>query len=981
MNILIIGSGGREHAIAWKVAQSPRLGKLFIAPGNPGTALVGENIPLKIEDHPGIIQFCQANAVELVIVGPEVPLAAGIADALNAAAIRCFGPSRAAAEIESSKVFSKHFMARHGIPTARYETFSKLPEALAYLKQVDYPLVIKASGLAAGKGVILPDTAAEAESALREMMVDGVFGEAGSQVVIEERISGPEVSLMAFTDGKTVIPMLAAQDHKRIFDDDQGPNTGGMGAYAPAPIFTADLMEEALETVLKPAVSGLRMEGRPFVGVLYAGLMLTADGIRVLEFNCRFGDPETQAVLPLLEADLVDVVEACVMGKLSETAITWKSGAAACVVLASKGYPEKVESGQLATIGAMPANAVCFYAGIQLNPLGQLATSGGRVFGVTAWAQNLAEAVSGAYDAVDEIHFDGIQYRTDIAWRALQADVKADAQTDGEAEKRMSEARAEYRTSKLVQLPSDALTYKVTGFAMQAHNELGPGHAEKFYQRRLAELCLEAGLAVETEKRVEVWIANKLVGYLKLDLWIEERLVVECKALAHPIGREEIGQVLTYLTATGSSVGMLYNFGMYRLQPRRILAPRDVQEWQKYLYRFIHKSPGMVLPPLGQASQVPPIRFNSISNATKLVEIPSPTGAAIRYSVEKSASASASQSAYAASGVSIDAGNRAVELMKEAVKATYTPAVLAGIGSFGGLFDASALKNMHNPVLVASTDGVGTKVKLAASLGRYRGIGHDIVNHCIDDILVQGARPLFFMDYFATSKLHPEQTAEVVTGIAEACREAGMALLGGETAEMPGVYASGEFDVAGTIVGLLERERILPRTAELKAGDVLLGFRSSGPHTNGYSLIRKVFSDTPLETVFPELGGSLADALLASHRSYFNVLYPTLSHSNAIKALAHLTGGGFIENIPRILPADLDAVIRLGSWPLPPLWKLIQNKGSIATDEMYRVFNMGIGMVAIVDPASVADVRKQIPEETFVIGELAAGTHKTRLVA
>jgi phosphoribosylformylglycinamidine cyclo-ligase/phosphoribosylamine--glycine ligase/phosphoribosylformylglycinamidine cyclo-ligase len=285
---------------------------------------------------------------------------------------------------------------------------------------------------------------------------------------------------------------------------------------------------------------------------------------------------------------------------------------------------------------------------------------------------------------------------------------------------------------------------------------------------------------------------------------------------------------------------------------------------------------------------------------------------------------------------------------------------------------------MQNPVLVASTDGVGTKVKLAAAAGCFRGIGHDIVNHCIDDILVQGARPLFFMDYFATSKLNPEQTAEVVTGIAEACKESGMALLGGETAEMPGVYAPGEFDVAGTIVGALERERILPRTSELETNDVLIGLRSSGPHTNGYSLIRKVFADTPLDAVFPELGIPLADALLASHRSYFNILNPVLNHPG-LKALAHLTGGGFIENIPRILPDHLDAAIRLGSWPMPPLWNLIQQKGDIAPEEMYRVFNMGIGMVMVADKTSATEIQNLIPEETFIIGELSAGNRKTRL--
>jgi phosphoribosylformylglycinamidine cyclo-ligase/phosphoribosylamine--glycine ligase/phosphoribosylformylglycinamidine cyclo-ligase len=547
----------------------------------------------------------------------------------------------------------------------------------------------------------------------------------------------------------------------------------------------------------------------------------------------------------------------------------------------------------------------------------------------------------------------------------------------------------------LVQTNYDDLTYMVNGFAMRTHNELKPGHKEIFYQRRLAELCQQAGLEVELEKKVEVWIDSSLVGYLFLDLWIEGCLVVECKAFSHLLTMEDKGQVLTYLAATGSPVGMLYNFGRSRLEQKRLFIPQVVSDWQKYLYRVVHKAPGMKLPPLPSAtseqaarkSSVPPIRFKSVDGRPLLIDIPSPGWSAIRVSASRQPSvpesvpgAETGKSSYAASGVSIDAGNRAVELMKSAVKATYTPAVLAGIGSFGGLFDASALKQMQNPVLVASTDGVGTKVKLAAAAGRYRGIGHDIVNHCIDDILVQGARPLFFMDYFATSRLNPEQTAEVVTGIAEACQAAGMALLGGETAEMPGVYAPNEFDVAGTIVGVLERDRILPRTSELKAGDVLIGLTSSGPHTNGYSLIRRVFADTPLDTFFPELGCSLADALLTPHRSYLNILHSAINNLH-LKALAHLTGGGFIENIPRILPENLDAVIRLGSWPVPPLWSLIQQKGNIAPEEMYRVFNMGIGMVAIVDKNSVSEIQKLIPEATFVIGELASGQRKTRLVA
>lgn len=327
---------------------------------------------------------------------------------------------------------------------------------------------------------------------------------------------------------------------------------------------------------------------------------------------------------------------------------------------------------------------------------------------------------------------------------------------------------------------------------------------------------------------------------------------------------------------------------------------------------------------------------------------------------------------YAGAGVDIEAGNWAVALMKAAVKSTYGPEVLGGIGSFGGLYDASALKQMKAPVLVASTDGVGTKIKIAAQLRRYRSVGYDIVNHCIDDILVQGARPLFFLDYFATSKLNPKIVAEVVTGISEACRAVGCALIGGETAEMPGVYVGGEFDIAGTIVGVLERENALPRP-DVCPGDIVIGIRSSGPHTNGYSLIRKVFKEVPLETVLPELGIPLGEVLLAPHRSYYQMLYSLLP---AIKALAHLTGGGFIENIPRVLPEKVDAVINRQAWTVPPLFRLIQQRGEVATEEMYRVFNMGIGMVAIVDKRQVGTLQKAISEETFVIGELVQGNCK-----
>jgi phosphoribosylamine--glycine ligase len=420
MNVLVIGSGGREHAIVWKVSQSSKLTKLYALPGNPGTAELAENVGgISVDDHAAIIAFCKDNQIELVIVGPEGPLAAGLVDSLSAQGIRCFGPNKAAAQIEASKSFAKDFMARHNIPTAKYATFSNYDEAVRYLESVDYPIVIKASGLAAGKGVILPETSVEATSALEDILVKKVFGEAGAEVVIEERMTGQEVSLMAFTDGTSVVPMLPAQDHKRLLDGDEGLNTGGMGAYAPAPIFTAEMMNEAIENVLKPAVKGMNKEGNQFVGALYAGLMLTSNGIRVLEFNCRFGDPEAQVVLPLLETDLIEIAEACVDGKFADVDICWKAGAAVCVVLASKGYPENTESGKVVTIEQLPDDMVCFHAGTKTEN-GNLITSGGRVFGLTSRAESIARAVKNVYANIDKFTFDGMQYRNDIAHRALE---------------------------------------------------------------------------------------------------------------------------------------------------------------------------------------------------------------------------------------------------------------------------------------------------------------------------------------------------------------------------------------------------------------------------------------------------------------------------------------------------------------------------------------------------------------------------------
>jgi phosphoribosylamine--glycine ligase len=443
MNVLIVGSGGREHALAWKGAQSPRLANLYVAPGNAGTSTLAQNVPIPAEDTSALVDFAREKMIDLVLVGPEAPLANGLADALRAARVRVFGPSRAAAQLEASKSFAKQFMERHSIPTARYAVFRDFYDALRHLLTIDYPVVIKASGLAAGKGVVVPDCADDAEAALRRIMLEHEFGAAGDEVVIGERLSGDEVSLMAFTDGVTVRAMPPAQDHKRLRDGDQGPNTGGMGAYAPAPVCPPTLAAELSKSVLQRVVDGMRSEGRLFSGVIYAGLMLTAAGPNVLEFNCRFGDPETQVVIPLLDSDLLDIAEACDSGRLTEVDVRWKTGAAACVVLASKGYPGRYPAGRKIT-GLDFANdgAVVFHASTKREG-GQVVTAGGRVIGVVGMSAGidsasdfdhgadidnkrntdiaegsdaLVQAIDAAYRAVARIDFEGMQFRRDIGF-------------------------------------------------------------------------------------------------------------------------------------------------------------------------------------------------------------------------------------------------------------------------------------------------------------------------------------------------------------------------------------------------------------------------------------------------------------------------------------------------------------------------------------------------------------------------------------
>ncbi len=751
VDILIVGSGGREHALGWALRRSPTVEKLYFAPGNAGTAALGENLPIPADDIPALVEAARRLGIGLAVIGPEVPLAAGVVDALAAGGIRAFGPTKDAAELESSKAFAKTFMVENNIPTAQHASFTNYISALKYLDTCKHPVVVKADGLAAGKGVIMCETRDDAAAAVTHILRDSSFGAAGSRVVIEERLTGPELSVLAFCDGKTAVLMPSARDHKRIFDGDKGPNTGGMGVIAPVPDADPALMEDIRRRVIEPVLTGMAARGTPFVGVLFAGVMLTPDGIRTLEYNCRFGDPETQAILPLLETDLFKILTACVDGTLDQTPVVWSPGVCASVVIASHNYPGNPRRGDLITLPeTLPAGALAFHAGTDVNADGNLITAGGRVLAISAAGADLEEALAAAYQGVEAVWFEGMQFRRDI-------------------------------------------------------------------------------------------------------------------------GR---------------------------------------------------------------------------------------TG----------------QSAYARAGVDIHAGTRATELMKTSIRSTYNRAVLSDTGSFGGLYDASALKNMAAPVLVASTDGVGTKTMVAARMNRWDTIGQDLVNHCINDILVQAARPLFFLDYVAASKLNPEQIASVVAGVAQACREAGCALLGGETAEMPGVYQPGEIDLAGTLVGVVERDLLLDGS-KIQVGDVLLGLPSSGLHTNGFSLARMALGKLDWDAARPELGGkSIGEALLAVHRPYIAQFDALQAAGVEIRGLAHITGGGVYDNLPRILPSGTAAAIQRGTWPEPPIFGLIARHSGATPQDLFHALNMGLGMLVVVPSHQADSALAALPGDCYRVGRITTGS-------
>jgi phosphoribosylamine--glycine ligase len=421
MNILVIGAGGREHALCWKIKQSPKVKRLYCAPGNGGIAGIAECVDIKVDDVGLLLQFALRKQIDLTIVGPEVSLVAGIVDAFAQKGLKIFGPSRAAAELEGSKVFAKEFMHRRNIPTATYKVFDDASLALTFLQAAQFPLVIKADGIAAGKGVYVCADLKQAKAAIDEIMVQKIFGEAGNKIVIEECLQGPEASVLAVCDGKHFFVMPTAQDHKRIFDDDVGPNTGGMGTFSPSPLVTAEVLDQIVARIIEPAIRGMYQEDNPFKGILFAGLMLTADGPKALEFNVRFGDPETQSILPRLQSDIVEMFLAACDGRLHEIKIRWDEKACVCVVIASGGYPGKYQNG-FAIHGleeVKDEDTVVFHAGTK-NDGGTLVTNGGRVLGVTSLGRNLEAAAAKAYNAVSKIEFDHMFFRRDIGTKVLK---------------------------------------------------------------------------------------------------------------------------------------------------------------------------------------------------------------------------------------------------------------------------------------------------------------------------------------------------------------------------------------------------------------------------------------------------------------------------------------------------------------------------------------------------------------------------------
>ncbi|CAD7969535.1 unnamed protein product [Amoebophrya sp. A120] len=865
--VVVIGSGGREHALAWRLSQSKQVKKVYVIPGNGGSGRkilnVGSDVPINSKtDFQELRDFCKQKQISLVVVGPEQPLVDGITDSLTKEKILVFGPTKKGVILEESKAWSKDFMKRWNIPTAEYEIFRRKEgeEGLEHGKNyIDkhWPVVVKASGLAAGKGAIVPKSVEEAKEALTGMLMKNDFGSAGEEVVVEKMLPGRELSVLALSDGKNIKILPLAQDHKRAFDNDEGPNTGGMGAFAPVNDISSGLLERIKQTCLTPCVDGMREEGRPFVGVLFAGLMLSGDlqdesktVINVLEYNCRFGDPETQAVMPLLEGDFYQALVLCCQGRLDQAALVVAKGYCVSVVVASGGYPNSYEKNKtisgLEKLTSMPS-IWTFHAGTKV-----VSTSNGS--------------------------------------------------TSGSASTTASEAAVSRENSKQSNTSPNA---SPTTFSSSVNT-----HQNK---QKNTETVTSGG-------RV---LAVSALG----------------RTLEHAIK-------LAYL-------------GVEQVQFENAFYRSDIAAMGTRQHRFI-------TPSCGSSSSGASSSSSGANQQQKLT--------------------------YKAAGVDIDAGNALVENIKPFLKQTARPGCEFGKElSFGGFCDLKSV-NYKDPVLVSGTDGVGTKLLIANNLNKHGTIGIDLVAMCVNDCLVHGAEPLYFLDYFATGKLSVEQATEVIKGVTIGCKQANCALIGGETAEMPGLYSPGEYDVAGFSVGIVERSKILPRTSELKPGVCILGLGSSGVHSNGLSLARKIVSSTlNPETAKPftfqdpapfDPLMSLGDYLLLPTKIYVKQLLK-LMQEEKILAAAHITGGGLLENIPRILPDNIDAKLSAANWTLPPILHWLFSSGGLDPMEMARTFNCGIGMAIFVKPEDVDYVKltlkNEFNESVFDIGKLEEGCGEVRL--
>ncbi|KAI5639099.1 formyl transferase domain-containing protein [Phthorimaea operculella] len=1093
-----------------------------------------------------LAKWCKDNSIDLVVIGPEDPLADGIVDALSAEGIPCFGPNKRGAQIEANKDWSKKFMDKYQLPTARYQSFSQAGPAKEFINNAPFPaLVVKASGLAAGKGVVVATTKEEACQAVDEILTDAKYGAAGETVVIEEVLEGDEVSVLAFTDGETVAMMPPAQDHKRIGDGDTGPNTGGMGAYCPCPLITADQLLDVKDQVLQRAVDGLKAEGIKYVGVLYAGLMVTKAGPMVLEFNCRFGDPETQVLMTLLESDLYTIMKACVDGTLKQHQVQWNTKLSAVgVVIASKGYPETSTKGcVISGLSQVQANPgiVVFHSGVARGANGSLVSAGGRVLLVCARAASLRAAAAAATAAAAAIDFPGAQYRKDIAHRAfsklnglsyLQSGVDIDAAatlvkeiepiatathrrgvlgrlgcfsglfqlsamdptlkdpvlvqgTDGVGTKlKIAEIMNKYDTigqDLVAMCVNDILCAGAEPFAFLDYMACGRLQVDvaTTIVRGIANACIASGCALlggETAEMPSMYEVGKydLAGFAvgvvdnmkQLPRSKEIRAGDVVLALpstgVHSNGYSlvqkimntcghEAGDVVLALPSTGvhsngySLVQKIMNtcghefqekapfsdsgksFGEEFLTPTGLYVNALLPAIKKGVIKGLAHITGggllenipRILPPgirvkldakkftikpifgwlqaKGMVSDFEMLRtFNcgvgmvvivdpvcakemlelvkepitivgSVENIGKegghqvvvdnfkeaMAPLTAPYIVAGKSANQKSLS-------YKDSGVDIEAGDSLVSLIKPLARSTSRSGVIGGLGGFGGCFQLKAVEQDYkDPVLVLATDGVGTKLRVAQKINQHSTIGIDLVAMCVNDILCNGAAPLTFLDYFACGALDVHVARNVVSGVAEGCRQASAALIGGETAEMPGMYEPGVYDIAGFALGVVERSHILPKINDITVGDIIIGLPSNGVHSNGFSLIHKLVKKAGLhlddKAPFSKEGLTLGEEFIKPTKIYVKSVLPALQ-KGYVKAVAHITGGGLMENIPRVIPENVRARLDAHLWNVHPVFAWIADMGLVKDDEMVRTFNCGVGMILVVSLEHQAEV-------------------------